>query len=158
MARFISSLALAASIALASACFVFVAVGPGVLLTPPPLILSPTHLIPTPLPGFSCPAIPPWSGTIVVLFGDGDDDFELDEVVVRFVDRHGAAGPATVFDRTVLADRFGSLVLSDHRSRGFPFAFRFGCATAASGTIFVSVRVRSSDGQVHDETRSLTVN
>jgi hypothetical protein len=158
MARFTGSLALAASIALSPACFVFVAVGPSAVLTPPPLILSPTHLIPTPHPGFSCPVLPPWSGTIVVLFGDGDDNFELDEVVVRFVDRHGLAGQSTVFDRTVLADRFGSLVLRDHRSRGFPFAFRFGCATAASGTIFVSVRVRSGDGQMHEESGSLTVN
>jgi hypothetical protein len=158
MARFICSLALAASIALSQACFVFVAVGPSAVLTPPPLILSPTHLIPTPHPGFSCPVLPPWSGTIVVRFGEGDDDFELDEVVVRFVDRQGIAGPSTVFDRTVLVDRFGSVVLRDHRNGGFSFAFRFGCATAASGTIFVSVRVRSGGGQTHEESDSLTVN
>ena len=84
MARFISSLALAGSIALSSACLVIVGVGPSAMLTPPPLILSPTHLIPTPHPGFSCPVLPPWSGTFVVRFGEGDEDFELDEIVVRF--------------------------------------------------------------------------
>jgi hypothetical protein len=158
MARFLGSLALAASIALSSACLVIVGVGPSAVLTPPPLILSPTHLIPTPHPGFSCPVLPPWSGTIVVRFGEGDDHFELDEVVVRFVDRHGVAGSSTVFDRTVLMDRFGSIVLRDHRSRGFSFAFGFGCATAPSGTIVVAVRLRSGAGRMHEASGSVSVN
>jgi hypothetical protein len=157
MARFISSLALSASIAISSACLVIVGVGPSAVLTPPPLILSPTHLLPTPHPGFSCPLLPPWSGTFVVRFGEGDKDFELDEVVVRFVDSHGIAGPSTVFDRTVLAGRFGSVGLRDHRSRGFAFAFRFGCATASSGTIFVAVRLRSGAGRTHETSGSVAV-
>jgi hypothetical protein len=158
MARIIGSLALAASIASSPACLVIVGVGPSAVLTPPPLILSPTHLIPTPHPGFRCPVLPPWSGTFVIRFGESDEDFELDEVLVRFVDRHGVAGPSTVFDRTVLAGQFGSVVLRDHRSRGFAFAFRFGCATASSGTIFVAVRLRSGAGGVHDANGSVTVN
>jgi hypothetical protein len=158
MARFLGGLALAASIALSSACLVIVGVGPSAVLTPPLLILSPTHLIPTPHPGFRCPAWPPWSGTFVVRFGEGDEDFELDEVVVRFVDRHGLAGPSTVFDRTVLAERFGSVVLRDHRNSGFAFAFHFGCATASSGTIFVAVRLRSGAGRMHESNGSITVN
>jgi hypothetical protein len=156
MARFLSSLALAASLALSSSCLVIVGVGPSAVLTPPPLILSPTHLIPTPHPGFRCPVSPPWSGTFVVRFGEGDEDFELDEVVARFVDRHGLSGPSTVFDRTVLAGRFGSVVLRDHRS-GFVFAFGFGCATASSGTIFVAVRLRSGAGRMHETSGSVTV-
>ena len=158
MARFISSLALAAGLAASTACLVVVGVGPSAVLIPPPLILSPTHLIPTPHPGFSCPVLPPWSGTIVVRFGEGDEDFELDEVLVRFVDRHGVAGSSTVFDRTVLVGRFGSIVLRDHRNRGFAFAFRFGCATASSGTVFVAVRLRTGAGRMHETSGSVTVN
>ena len=158
MARFLSSLALATGLAMSPACLVVVGVGPSAVLTPPPLLLSPTHLIPTPLQGFSCPVLPPWSGTFVIRFGEGDEGFELDEVVVRFVDRHGVAGSSTVFDRTVLVGRFASIVLHDHRSRGFAFAFRFGCATSSSGTIFVAVRLRSGAGRMHETSGSVTVN
>jgi hypothetical protein len=130
-----------------AACLVIVGVGPSSAVGVPPLVLSPTHLSPTPVDAFSCPGFPPWSGTIVIRFGEGDDSFE----------RQGLPGPTAVFDRSTLGQRFGSLTWRDHHRTGFSFVFRFGCATSASGTIFIAVRLRSGDGRIHEASGSVNV-
>ncbi|MGH3118913.1 MAG: hypothetical protein ACRD09_12060 [Vicinamibacterales bacterium] len=153
------SLALFGALGASAACLVIVSTGPSALVGPPALVLRPAHLVPVPGPGGACPFIHPFAARIIVIFGDaGDHDLELDEVSMRFVDRRGVDGAAGVFDRRVLRDRFGSVVLRDHREGGFAFAFGFGCGTLATGNIFISVRLRGRDGRTHDAGGSVQVN
>lgn len=157
MRRVRQFLCLYISLAGSGACIFIVSTGPSVFLAPPALVLRPTHLVPVPVPGGACPFVQPFTGRVIVIFGDdGDHDLELDEVRMRFTDRRGVPGASAVFDHHGLRDRFGSVVLRDHRD-GFAFAFGFGCVSAATGTIFVSVRLRDQSGRTHDASGSVQV-
>jgi hypothetical protein len=155
--RHLERLTLSVALAASSACLVIVSTGPSALLAPPALLLRPTHLAPIPGPSGACPFVQPFTARVIVVFGDdGDHDLELDEVRMRFVDRSGVEGESGVFNQRLLRDRFGSVVLRDHRE-GFAFAFGFGCVSAATGTIFVSVRLRDRGGRTHDASGSVRV-
>lgn len=140
-----------------AACFVFVSTGPSVVFGPPALVLRPAHLVPTRVTTGACPFVQPFTAGVLVVFGDdGDHDLELDEVRMRFVDRRGVAGGSAVFEPRVLRDRFGSVVLRNHRD-GFAFSLGFGCISAATGTIIVSVRLRERGGRTHEAEGSVRV-
>jgi hypothetical protein len=155
--RRLERLTLWVALAASSGCLVIVSTGPSAILTPPALVLRPTHLVPIPGPVGACPFVQPFTARVIVVFGDdGDHDLELDEVRMRFVDRRGLEGESGVFNQRFLRDRFGSVVLRDHRD-GFAFGFGFGCVSAATGTIFVSVRLRDRGGRTHDASGSVQV-
>ncbi len=140
-----------------AACIVIVSTGPSAFLGPPALVLRPTHLVPVSVLGAACPFVPPFTGSVVVVFAEeGDQDLDLHQVDMRFTDRRGVSGASAVFDAGALRNRFGSVALRDHRD-GFAFSLGFGCVSAATGTIVVSVRLRDRGGRIHDASGSVQV-
>ena len=111
------------------------------------------------VPAAVCPLTQPFLAPVnVVVPGDPLMTSTLTGVQMRFTDARGTVAGLSTFTHSDLTSRFGSTVVPVLGTRTFPFAFPFGCAGLATGTLNVVVLVTDSDGHERRSSHRVVVN
>jgi hypothetical protein len=103
----------------------------------------------------SCPAVPPFVGSLSVNIQAVDFPLSLSRVQMTFTDSARFSAPTVTLPAPVLIQQFGSTLIEARAQRTFPFKFPFGCGTRRTGTLVVVVVISDRDGR--ESTRELRV-
>jgi len=95
----------------------------------------------------ACPATPPFTATFNVVVVGGDRNLIVTSIDFHFVDQSGIPMPPVTLPAPVPTKQFGSALAEARSSQIFPLTVRFGCGTAARGTVFVNVGTSDIKGR-----------
>jgi hypothetical protein len=93
-----------------------------------------------------CPTTPPFTARIGVIVTAGDANVFVTNVTSQFTDQNGIQMPPVTLPAPVPTTPFGSALVAARSSVTFPVDVRFGCGTAATGIIFLTVRTTDGNG------------
>lgn len=104
----------------------------------------------------SCPGNPPFAATIGVVITAGSTNVFLTSITSQFVDRNRINLPAITLSAPIPTAQFGSNLVAARSTFTFPVNVRFGCGTASTGTILMTVLLTDANGV--EFVRNLSVN
>jgi hypothetical protein len=93
-----------------------------------------------------CPVTPPFTATVSVVVVAGSVNVFVTSITSQFTDTNQIQLPTITLPAPVPTAQFGSALVEARRAATFPVIVNFGCGTARTGTIAMTVHLSDANG------------
>ena len=104
----------------------------------------------------SCPTVNPFTANIAVVVAAGNVNVAVQSISTQFTDINHVQLPTVTLPAPIPTAQVGSALVQARTAATFPVAVNFGCTTASTGTVTMSVQLAESSGV--SSVRTLSVN
>jgi len=93
-----------------------------------------------------CPTVTPFSATIGVVVVAGEVDLFVTSITSQFTDTNQITLPTITLPAPIPTAQFGTALVQARQGATFPVTVNFGCGTASTGTVAMSVHLSDANG------------
>ena len=112
-----------------------------------------------------CPTVTPFSATVGIVVVAGDVDLFVTSITSQFTDTNNiqlpvitSQPPPVTLPAPVPTAQFGSALVQARQGVTFPVTVNFGCGTASTGTVAMTVHLSDANGAQSTSTLHVRVN
>jgi len=105
-----------------------------------------------------CPVTTPFSANIGVVFVAGDVNVLVTRISSQFTDTNNISLPTVTLPAPVPTAQFGSALVEARKGVTFPVTVNFGCGTASTGNVAMTVRLSDAAGTAFTRNLNVRVN
>lgn len=102
-----------------------------------------------------CPVVTPFTASIGVVVVAGDVNVLVTSISSQFTDTNNIQLPTITLPAPIPTAQFGSALVEARKAVTFPVSVSFGCGTASTGTVAMTVHLSDANGSA--STRDLRV-